>query len=353
MRKFYRRIVFSKTPLKSQFRYRDRFQILPIDSEIAPLSPYSKHIPLLLEYYIDFDDKQNPKEIDIFDDLSAQHVIEFEILNILSVLSNHRFFRYSNVVSQWAMLAPDTEFKNLNQEQKDSYNNQYSSWTVGGYVYPGLREEMEIKEFTDKKYPETPLVSPYFTYFTQDPVENPKGEILFPETIYSCLDNYYLLSAKTLKKIKSSVALVCDGMDISDSKRSLAFLSFVSAIEALVGLEFSDKKIEFQCNSCKSIKISPYHCLDCGQPIWGIKAKFKEFLKKFVAESKSSVATYNKIYNLRCKIAHQGQLFIGDYELSLKNMDKKENDWLMQLKTLQLVRLSLTNWLRYAKKASR
>lgn len=233
MRKFYRRIVFSKTPLKSQFRYRDRFQILPIDSEIAPLSPYSKHIPLLLEYYIDFDDKQNPKEIDIFDDLSAQHVIEFEILNILSVLSNHRFFRYSNVVSQWAMLAPDTEFKNLNQEQKDSYNNQYSSWTVGGYVYPGLREEMEIKEFTDKKYPETPLVSPYFTYFTQDPVENPKGEILFPETIYSCLDNYYLLSAKTLKKIKSSVALVCDGMDISDSKRSLAFLSFVSAIEAL------------------------------------------------------------------------------------------------------------------------
>jgi len=353
MRKYYRRIIFTKTPLKSQFRYKDKFQILPIESQIAPTSPYSKHFPLFLEYYIDFDNNKAAKGIDIFDDLSAQQVVEYEITNILSVLSNHRFFKYKADGSQWAMITPSVEFKDLSEEQKNEFNNQYSSWTVSGYVYPGLRKELEIEKFTEFKFPETPLFSHYYNYFTHNPVENEKGEIIFPETIFSCLDNFFSLSPKTLKKIKSSVALICDGIDISDSKRSLAFLSFVSAIEAFVGLEFSDKEIEFDCNSCKTIKNSPYQCPDCGEPIWGIKTKFKEFLKKFVAGSEKSISTYNQIYNIRCKIAHHGQLFIGDYEYSLENMDKKESDWLMKLKTLQLARLSLTNWLRYEKKASR
>lgn len=338
---------------KSQFRYQDRFQILPIESKAAPTCPYSKHFPLFLEYYIDFDKTKAAKGIDIFDDLSAQQVIEYEIINILSVLSNHRFFKYKADGSQWAMTTPSVEFKDLPAEQTKEYNNQISTWTVSGYVYPGLKEELEIEHFTDFIFPETPLVSPYYEYFTHDPVENEKGEILFPETIISCLDNFYSLSAKTSKKIKSSVSLICDGIDISESKRSLAFLSFVSAIEAFVGLEFSDKEIEFDCNSCKTIKKSPYQCPECGEPIWGIKTKFKEYLKKFVAGGEKSISTYNQIYNIRCKIAHRGQLFIGDYEYSLENMDKKENDWLMKLKTLQLARLSLTNWLRYDKKASR
>lgn len=352
MRRYYRRIVFTKTPLQSQFRYKDKFQILPIDSQIAPQSQYNKHFPLFLEYYIEFDENQSPKDIDIFDDLSAQQVVEYEIINILSVLSNHHFFKYKTDSNQWAMTTPNIGFDNLTPEQKETFNNQFSSWTISGYIYPGLKEELEIETFTELKFLQTTLISNYYHYFTHDPIENRESEILFPETILSCLDNYYSLSAKTLKKIKSSVALICDGLDISDSKRSLAFLSFVSAIEAFVGLEFSDKEVEFECNSCKTIQNSPYLCPDCGNPIWGIKTKFKEFLRKFVAGSERSVSTYNSIYNLRCKIAHQGQLFIGDYEFSLNNMEKEENDWLMKLKTIQLARISLTNWLRYEGKAS-
>lgn len=353
MRKFYRTIIFSKTPLKSQFRYRDRFQIFPVDSKNAPTNPYSKHFPLFLEYYIDFDENENPKDLDIFDDLSAQQVIEYEIGNILSVLSNHRFFKYKNDSDQWAMMTPNIGFENLTKEQKEIFNNQFSSWTIRGYTFPGLGKELDIKEFTEQKYPATSLVSPYFNYFTNDPIENHKGEIVFPETIKICLDNYYSLTPKISRKVNSSVSLICDGIDISDNKRSLAFLSYVSAIESFVGLEFSDKEVKFECNSCKTLVNSPYDCPDCGRPIWGIKTKFKEFLKKFVAGSKKSVETYNKIYNLRCSIAHQGQLFIGDYEFSFENMEKKENDWLMKLQTLQLARLSLTNWLRYDKKASK
>lgn len=352
MRKYYRTIVFTKTPLKSQFRYKDKFQILPIESEDAPICPYSKHFPLILEYTLDIEENKLDEQSDAFTKMSAQLVVEYEIINILSVLSNHHFFKYKSSAGQWVMILPNVEHKDMSKKQRDQFNNLFSSWSIDGYIYPGLKEELEIKKFTDFKFPITALTSDYYKYFTQDPVEKEKGEILFPSTIVSCLDNYYSLSPKTLKKIKSSVSLICDGIDISETKRSLAFLSFVSAIEAFVGLEFSDKEVEFDCNNCKSISNSPYTCPRCDKPIWGIKAKFKEFLKKFVAGSEKSVEIYNKVYNLRCKIVHQGQLFIGDYELSLENMDQKNIDWLMKLKTLQLARLSLTNWLNYDEKAS-
>jgi hypothetical protein len=241
----------------------------------------------------------------------------------------------------------------LSQDEKDIFNNNSSSWIICGYLYPGLKKNLEIKEFSEFYTPEIEFISPYYDYFTRNPIENDKLEIKFPETINYCLDNYYSLSSKTLKKIKSSIALICDGIDIVDYKRSLGFLSFVSAIEAFVSLEISDENIEFDCKNCNSIKNSPYRCPKCDRPIWGIKAKFKEFLSKFVAGSDESIAKYNKIYNLRSKITHQGQLFISDYELSLENMDKKETDWLMRMETLQLARISLTSWLRFEKKASR
>ncbi|MEQ9287355.1 MAG: hypothetical protein RIG77_10630 [Cyclobacteriaceae bacterium] len=352
MRKFYRSVAFSKTPLKSQFRFKDKFQILPIDSKLAPQSPYNKDFPFFIEYFVDFDKNRTPLDIDIFDDLTAQQVAEFEVLNILSVLSNHRFFKYKSNRDQWGIMTPNCGFDKLTHEQTDLYNDQYSSWTFGAYVYPGLRQELKITEYTKLLYPETRFISPYYEYFTNNPVEDEKGEITFPSTIKASLDNYYSLSTKTLKKIKASVALICDGIDISDYKRSLAFLSYVSAIESFVGLEYSDKRVEFDCQNCKTVTNSPFTCQKCGRPIWGIKIKFKEFLKKFVAAAGDSEEVYNKIYNLRCKIAHNGQLFIGDYEFSRDHIDKKEDDWLMRLKTLQLARLSLTNWLRYEKKAS-
>lgn len=354
MRKFYKRIIFTKTPLNKSFRYRDKFQIYPLISNNAPKSPYNKHFPIFLEYYIDFDDNKNPKDIDIFDDLTAQQVVEYEIINILSTLTNHRFFKYNADRNQWAIMTPNCGFENLDESQRELFNNQHSSWTICGFLYPGLRAELNIDKFSDIDIPCVEYISPYYEYFLNNPVENPKGEISFPETIIPCLDNYYALSSSTQKKIKSTIFLICDGLDISDYKRSLSFLSYVSAIEALTNIEFSDKDVEFECNNCKSISSSPYNCPECGRPIWGIKAKFKNFLAKFVAGADESISKYNKIYNLRCKIAHTGQLLIGDYEFGLENYrEKKDNEWLMKLETLQLTRLSLTNWLRYPEKARR
>lgn len=352
MRRYYRRIIFSKTPLRTQFRYKDVFQILPIDSKIAPTNPYARHFPLFLEYYIDFEVNDEQEKIDTIVDLTAQQKREFEIVNLLSVLTNHRFFKYQTDRNSWAVMTPNIGFENLTAEQTAQYENQNSSWVLGAYLYPGLAKELKIDRLSDQRFPQMALITPYYQYFTNNPVENHEGKIKFPETITDCLDNYFSLTPKTLQRIKSSIYLTCDGIDISDSKRSLAFLSFISALEGLVGLETSDDEIIFECKNCQTIKDSPHKCPKCGRPIWGIKTKFVEFLKKFVAGSEKSAQSYREIYNLRCKITHQSQLFLGDYELSLEEdkLNIEHTDWLMRLKTLQLVRLSLSNWLRYPEK---
>lgn len=350
MRKYYRKIIFSKTPLTTQFKYKDIFQLLPIDSKYAPTNPYARHFPLFFEYYIDFD--CNEREMDIFEGLSARQKRESELINLLSILTNHRFFNYLSDRNGWAIMTPNIGFDNLSKEQKVLYNNQNSSWVIGGYMYPELKKEFEIEQLSELKYPEIILISPYYQYFTHNPVENYKEIIRFPDIITSCLDNYFSLSPKTLQKVKSCIFLTCDGIDILDNKRSLAFLSFVSAIEGLVSLEIADNEIVFECKSCQAIKESPHQCPECGRPIWGIKAKFVEFLKKFVAGSEKSAQTYRDVYNLRCKITHQNQLFSGDYDLSLDDnkMNMEYQEWIMRLKTLQLVRLSFSNWLRYPEK---
>jgi hypothetical protein len=352
MRRFYRRIIFSKTPLKTQYNYRNIFQILPIDSKIAPTNPYAEDFPLFLEYYIDFEEDETTEKIDIFTEVAIQQKKEFEIVNLLSVLTNHRFFKYQTDRNSWAITTPNVGYDKLDEKMKNLYNNQYSSWILAGYMYPGLKDELEIVDFTEDKFTKINLSSPYYQYFTDNPIEKKDGEIQFPETITDCLDSYFELSDKTRHKVKSCIYLACDGIDIADRKRSLGFLSFISAIEGLVGLEVSDDEITFDCKSCQAIQESPYHCPQCGKPIWGIKTKFVEFLKKFVAGSENSARTYKEIYNLRSKITHRSQLFTGDYELSLeeKHLNIEHTDWLMRLKTLQLFRLSLSNWLRYPKK---
>ena len=355
MRRFYRRIIFSKTPLKTQYKYRDIFQILPIDSKVAPTNPYAEDFPLFLEYYIDFEEDETTEKIDIFTEVAIQEKKEFEIVNLLSVLTNHRFFKYQTDRNSWAITTPNVDYDKLGEEVRNLYNNQYSSWVLAGYMYPGLKDELEIVDFTEEIFPKINLVLPYYKYFTDNPIEKKDSEIQFPETITDCLDSYFELSDKTRQKVKSSIYLACDGIDIADRKRSLGFLSFISAIEGLVGLEVSEKEITFDCKSCKAIQNSPYHCHECGKPIWGITTKFVEFLKKFVAGSESSARTYKKIYDLRSKITHRSQLFIGDYELSLeeKHLNIEYTDWLMRLKTLQLFRLSLSNWLRYQDKRNK
>lgn len=349
MKKYYKALVFSNSVLKTCFRFEDKFQILPIDMEGKPQSPYARHFPMFLEYTIDY---QNDEPTDIFSLGAIKINKEKEILNLLSCLTNHRFFQYNTSMMGWGIRLAEKLIDDTTDKERQELDGQDSCMFMGVYSYQGLKEDLRIEQFTDFKTTASFKEAQMHEYFTENPIDDYQHEVCFPNTLYTALHNYYNLSSETRKKVNSCIYLACDGMDISSNKRSLSFLSYISAIEGLVELEVDDNEITFACGSCKTIESSPYSCPQCGRPIWGIRQKFVNFLTKFVAGSEQSQKKYKDIYNLRSRITHSGKLFRGDYELSFdeNNEEKDYHDWLMRLETLQLFRISLDSWLRYTKK---
>lgn len=346
MKKYYRKLVLSYSPLKCGYRFEDRFQIIPLDMTDKPKSPYIHHYPLFLEYTIDFESNE-PQ------DLLALGTIRFntekEILNLLSCLTNHRFFNYDTSMVGWGVILPNKSVEELSLMERDILNRQESNAFMGGYIYSRLKEDLMIERFTENIPATIFKEAQMHEYYTDNPIDDYKHEIYFPNTLDSALHFYYGLSPKTRMRVKSCIYLACDGIDVSIQKRTLSFLSYVSALEGLVNLEIDDDEIKFKCGSCKAVESSPYTCPKCGKPIWGIKQKFVSFLSKFVAGSEDSKKIYSKIYNLRSRMTHTSQLFDIDYELSF-DLNNTEEDWLMRLKTLQLFRIALNSWLRYTNK---
>ncbi len=346
---FYKTIVFSYSRLKTCFRFENKFQILPLDMNNKPQCPYAFHYPIFLEYTIDFQDKE-PE--DVFELQAIRINKEKEIINLLSCLTNHRFFSYDQSKNAWGVMMPDAVINDMTQNEVDALNNQESNMFIAIYKYNGMGEDLHIECFTEY-YPKANLIrNDKHLYYTNNPIDDNQHDIFFPETIYYALHQYYNLSLKTRQKVNSSIYLACDGIDISANKRSLSFLSYVSAIEGLVDLDSDNGEIKFCCKSCQSIEASPYKCPTCGRPIWGVKQKFINFLSKYVAGSEDSHKKYSDIYNLRSKLTHTGKLFLGDYDMSFEKSDleRKYMDGLMRLETLQLFRISLDCWLRNSEK---
>jgi hypothetical protein len=323
-----------------------------MDMEGRPDSPYAKHFPNYLEFSIDHSECE-PDDINKLTSIIVNH--SKEIVNLLSCLTNHRFFIYDISVCGWGIVFPRVKYDELSLDEKNKYDEMESDWFLGNYSYHNKKEDQTIYKLTDFSMNAILVENRKHEYFSNNPIDDDLHELKFPNTLNSALDFYYQLSDKTRLKVNSCIYLACDGMDIAPTKRSLAFLSYVSALEGLVNLEVNDDEIEFECASCKAIKSSPYYCPSCSRPIWGIKQKFIVFLSKFVAGSDKSKKIYSEIYNLRSKMTHTSQLFVGDYEMSFDiDRNKKEyEDWLMRLETLQLVRISLDSWLRYPSKMSK
>jgi len=334
MKKYYKTIVFSNSILKSSFRFEDKFQILPIDMEGKPKSPYARHFPIFLEYTIDY---QNDEPTDIFSLGAIRINKENEILNLLSCLTNHRFFKYDTSMIGWGVKMSDKLVEDMTEEEKQGMGDQDSCMFFGVYNYSGLKEDLRIEQFTDFKPTVSFIEAQMHEYFTDNPIDDYSHEVCFPNTLYTALHNYYNLSSETRKKVNSCIYLACDGMDISSNKRSLSFLSYISAIEGLIGLENDS---------------SPEICPQCKRPVFSVNQNFVKFLSKFVAGSVKSQKKYKDIYNLRSRITHSGKLFLSDYELSFdeSNGEKEYSEWLMRLETLQLFRISLDSWLRYTEK---
>ncbi len=346
LKKFYRTIIFSKTPLKGLYRYKDEFQIYPLNLKNAPNQSNVSDIPLIIEFW--YDTKDNAK-VTVFDyqnlnewasEASTQLNRLIQITNLLSVISNYRFFYYRVVDAKWTKYFPD----DVNDSNRDEINNSPSQWSLVNYYYPGISEDLQISEFAKPDFPQVKFYEQNFYYY-YNPVENIQKPITLPHTINLILERYFSLNNKERNVVDSAIYQICNALDLFSTMKSLSFFSAVSSIETLVNYEFRDEILEYECDQCKSLKSSSRICQKCGKPTWGVGAKFREFLFKYVSKQKDAKKFYNSIYDIRSKITHTEYLLHGENFMSFDLTDKTKEINLRHLEAIQLSRRSLVNWL--------
>lgn len=340
MKKFIKNIIFTKTPLVGKYRYGDLFQIYPLNIDDAPNTDKTNHYPIIIEYWYE---TEGVEDIEVF---GLEHIDKMistttpqinkliEYTNLLSAITNHRFFYYRK---------PDT-FWSLPLTREGDVNQLSSEWSVSLYYYPNIANDLKIEDFSEPDFPEISRLPQKF-YYWYDPVEGHDKTIAFPDTIDAILSKYFSAAKDENIVANSCIYQICNGLDLLDKIKSLSFFSFVSAIETLVNYEFKDEKVEYLCNDCKSLKDSKRHCNKCGSPIWGVTAKYREFLFKYVSNEPNAKKLYNKIYNIRSQITHTDFLFAGELFLDWNHNDKTEEIFKTHLSAMQLSRRSLINWL--------
>jgi len=342
MRQYIRNIIFTKTPLEGKFRYEDIFQIYPVNLENAPNSKVTDHFPMIIEFWYDSEDVPVVEQFDSANVNSwisvttAQTNRLIELTSLLSSITNYQFFFYRKPETNWSVPIPEEKTEEINQIS--------SNWTASLYYYPEIGEDLKITEFSKPKFEEIILV-PQKKYYWYNPVESRDKAIDFPDSIRDILAQYFKVEGNKRSVVLSSIFQICNGLELFYRMKSLSFFSFVSAIETLVNYEFRNEKVEYTCNDCKALKSSERSCKKCGNPIWGVTAKYREFLFKYVSDEPNAKKMYNKIYTIRSKITHTEYLMNGENFLNWEFNDKTEEVSTKHLEAMQLARRSLINWL--------
>lgn len=179
--------------------------------------------------------------------------------------------------------------------------------------------------------------------------------IIFPEEINILFRAYFSLNEKKLKILQRAISLFYSGIELKLSYPSQSFLCFVSAIETLTQVEFEKEDegiIENKC--CHTIIESPWKCDECKSPLWGIGQKYRKFLKKYAYNNEidqNGKKLINKIYSIRSKIVHFGQLLYSDN--FWKESDEPHwDESFLHKDLLHITRISILNWLLHNADAS-
>lgn len=188
-------LIYSNKPLKSKFKYKDSFQIIPSQRKTKLFHPIVLQIAFDAPTpYFRFSNKNS--------DILSRKIIEK--LHILSLFSQFFFWGFN-------------------------------------------KRKIPIKKFSSKYYPDTKTGNiKWYQDKTLDDRNIP--EIIFPKDISKWLDIYEKMNSETKKVFRKSLYLYYSGIDLKSSYPSQSFMSLISAIETLINFEeYSPKKCE-RCN---------------------------------------------------------------------------------------------------------
>lgn len=330
MTDFHKTILFTKTPLNRVFRYGDLFQIYPAELEKMPTSKLQAHFPVILEYTTQEEDRITPPNLleglEDLESLAATTLTKSgEIMNLLTLVSNHSFFTYKDRNGRWAMPI-------YKEDAGEEANTWSSKWTLPLFHWPELPGQLKINEFSDPPM-DAIETKPHLEYYTQNPnLDFKKDEpIHFSDSTNRVLEAYYALTPEEKKVIDAAISHCVTAVELKDQKKTMSIIAAFTTIETMVNYENTAQKAE--------------PCGTCGQPQFKVSQKFRGFLLKYIGESDANKRKFNKYYTLRSKIVHTGSQLETENLYNDVPEDKRENEFITHLEILQLARLSIINWL--------
>lgn len=330
----YRSVIFTNSPLLKGYRYKDKFQLVPMFYFLkAPFCRYVSHFPAFIEYEAEERVEQTGIEdylrekglgeelIKMGSKLPNQVRVRREILLLLTSLTNFHFFEYMGGANSWGVQVPLKDLDQLTEEESKALNNPTSHWFLGIYTYPELKDDMKIESFTkcSEYYQET---EDSLRYFMNNPNIENNPEVKFALGTEFCIDRYYQMEDELKQKVRRCIGLLADGVELFDSKRSLSLVSIVSCIEGMAKIDYD------LYGETPGLKSTP---------------RYYRYMKRYVAGK--SEDKYKAYYKKRCDIAHEGFLVIGDVD-TYSDIKEQDADWRMRLEILQAARMSLHHWLR-------
>lgn len=330
-KQFKREIVFTKLPLSGTLRYRDIFQLFPADLKGMPTTKVAhKHHPIILEYWYTDKELEQIKVDELFSGLEDLHRLtslsyrkKELFLSLLTLITTNLFFTYGSFDSRWG-------FPVLDENEGSEMNKRSSKWCFEWFIWPGLPDQLKINDFTDLSWVR-PRVLPWDYYYSHPNFdEDIQAQIKFSNITLQFFDAYFETDETTRQVLDSAIASANAAMEFMSSRKKLALLSAFTAIETMVNFETKDFK--------------PSKCEKCGQDVFKISARYRDFLLKYIGDSESNKKKFNNYYKLRSRIVHTGQDFKTEKLFSEVDDETKYQERLQIAEIVMLSKLSIIFW---------
>lgn len=330
-------IAFAETRVAGTYKYRNLFQLRPINPEAPTLEWVMGHHPFLLEYSYDLPDVSETSYNPSIPDHALLPMIDQEasgkakkwILLVLSTFAKSRIFQYdgSPHLQQWFMRLP--------RDTKETEIPPTPCWGQPGYRDQGIYARI-LEGFSALDEPSIGLVDTNEYYQTETPRQYVVGKtsntLELPNRIDGFLDKYMALSDPQRTGFLSSCFLFDKGIQLFFEAPSLAFAACVSSLETLVAVDHKGE--------------SPDRCECCQQLKHRVRQKFLEFIKKYGGVSREARKLADRVYERRSGILHEGQLFVGEVDQrTIEGAIDWINDDQSRRNVIRFFRTCIINWL--------
>jgi hypothetical protein len=308
---FRQEVLFCRLPVNGTWRYRERFQILPIPST-APRPPfsYAEH-PFLIEYSFPATTNGHTSN-----ERSVHALRRLELLLgcLLSTPFRSDRFRGADGTHRW-----------ITRISIGGDSPVQCSYEPLGYYWKDLKSHVQGFSSVDEIAP-IKLVPASKYYVDSFPVSS---DLTLPDDLTESLDCFFGLEPDRQQRFLQA----CFWFRQADQAASMSssFINLVNAVERLM----PSGKAEGRCSACnKEIKPGPTKL-------------FKHFMDEFAPISPLKNEMRRQFYKIRSDLAHgYSPPFLADMSLdrSLNPLAMKQMEHLSSAR--QAVRIAMRNWLQ-------